>query len=120
MHLTQRPLVGNGGLGALRVNSCDRASLPTLRSSQPAICVREHVPTMQKGIGRADKPLATREVARAVIRGKGSDESDVTLRKAVAYRFIQNLSRAVVPRRIGDARRRSVVRLRRQERSACN
>ncbi|MHC2088674.1 hypothetical protein [Methylobacterium sp. CM6244] len=59
----------------------------------------------------AGRPLTTREIALAVIRAKGWDENDVMLRKAVAYRLIQNLSRAVVQGRIGDAGRRKNVRV---------
>lgn len=59
----------------------------------------------------AGEPLDMREITRAIIRAKGWDEDDVLLRKAIAYRLIQNLSRAVMQGRIGDAGRRKGVRL---------
>lgn len=59
----------------------------------------------------AGKPLDTREITRAIIRAKGWDESDVMLRKAIAYRLIQNLARAAMQGRIGDAGKRRGVRL---------
>ncbi len=59
----------------------------------------------------AGKPLDTREITRAIIRAKGWDESDTMLRKAVAYRLIQNLMRAAMQGRIGDAGKRKGVRL---------
>lgn len=58
----------------------------------------------------AGKPLTTREIALAVIRAKGWDDNDVMLRKAVAYRLIQSLGRAVVQGRISDAGREKGVR----------
>lgn len=65
----------------------------------------------KQALEEAGKPLTTREIALAVIRAKGWDENDVMLRKAVAYRLIQNLSRAVVQGRIGDAGRHKGVRV---------
>jgi hypothetical protein len=50
----------------------------------------------------AGKPLTTREIAIAVIGAKGWDVADVMLRKAVAYRLIQSLTRAHAQGRIGD------------------
>ncbi|BAQ49589.1 hypothetical protein [Methylobacterium aquaticum] len=59
----------------------------------------------------AGKPLTTRELALAVIRAKRWDEHDGQLRKAVAYRLIQSLTRAVRQGRIGDGGRRKNVRV---------
>lgn len=65
----------------------------------------------KRALEEADKPLTTREIALAVIRAKGWDESDVMLRKAVAYRLIQSLGRAATQGRISDAGRRKGVRV---------
>lgn len=62
-------------------------------------------------LAEARKPLDTREITRAIIRAKGWDEDDVMLRKAIAYRIIQNLSRAAMQGRIGDAGKRKGVRM---------
>ncbi|AIQ89774.1 hypothetical protein [Methylobacterium oryzae] len=59
----------------------------------------------------AGKPLDTREITRAIIRAKGWDENDAMLRKAIAYRLVQNLSRAAMQGRIGDAGRQKGVRI---------
>lgn len=59
----------------------------------------------------AGKPLTTREIALAVIRAKGWDEADTMLRKAVAYRLIQSLTRALAQGRIGEAGKRNGVRV---------
>lgn len=59
----------------------------------------------------AGKPLDTREITHAIIRAKGWDENDVMLRKAIAYRLIQNLSRAAMQGRIGDAGKQRGVRV---------
>ncbi|GEO98267.1 hypothetical protein [Methylobacterium haplocladii] len=65
----------------------------------------------KRALEEAGKPLTTREIALAVIRMKGWDDRDMMLRKAVAYRLIQNLSRACQQGRISDAGWRSNVRL---------
>ena len=57
----------------------------------------------------AGKPLTTREIALAVIRAKRWDEEDRMLRKAVAYRLIQSLTRAARQGRIASSGRRSNV-----------
>lgn len=62
-------------------------------------------------LAEAGKPLTTREIALTVIRAKGWNESDAQLRKAVAYRLIQNLTRAAMQGRIENAGKRSNVRL---------
>ena len=62
-------------------------------------------------LAEAGKPLTTREIALAVIRAKGWDEGDAQLRKAVAYRLIQNLTRAAIQGRIRDAGKRNGVRI---------
>lgn len=54
----------------------------------------------KRAIEEAGRPLTTREIALAVIRAKGWDESDAMLRKAVAYRLIQSLTRAASQDRI--------------------
>ena len=59
----------------------------------------------------AGKPLTSREIALAVIRAKGWDEGDAMLRKAVAYRLIQSLTRAAMQGRIEDAGKRKGVRV---------
>lgn len=51
-------------------------------------------------IAEAGKPLTTREIALAIIRAKQWDERDMMLKKAVAYRLIQSLTRAEKHRRI--------------------
>ncbi|GJD65062.1 hypothetical protein [Methylobacterium frigidaeris] len=48
----------------------------------------------------AGRPLTTRELALQVIRAKRWDEGDAMLRKAVAYRLIQSLTRASLHKRI--------------------
>jgi hypothetical protein len=65
----------------------------------------------KSALEEAAKPLDTREITRAIIRAKGWDESDTMLRKAIAYRLIQNLTRAAIQGRIGDAGRRKGVRV---------
>jgi len=65
----------------------------------------------KRAIEDAGRPLSTREIALAVIRAKGWDESDMMLRKAVAYRLIQSLARAVIQGRIGDAGKFKGVRM---------
>jgi len=65
----------------------------------------------KRAIEEAGRPLSTREIAVAVIRAKGWDDRDAMLRKAVAYRLIQSLSRAVVQGRIGDAGKQKGVRV---------
>lgn len=62
-------------------------------------------------IAEAGKPLTTREIALAVIRAKGWDEGDRMLRKAVAYRLIQSLTRAATQGRIMGAGKRGGVRV---------
>lgn len=62
-------------------------------------------------IEAAGKPLTTREIALAVIRAKGWDEKDMMLRRAVAYRLIQSLTRALSQGRIADAGKRKNVRV---------
>jgi len=62
-------------------------------------------------LAEAGKPLDTREITRAVIRAKGWDEDDRMLRKAIAYRLSQNLARAAMQGRIGDAGKRKGVRV---------
>ena len=59
----------------------------------------------------AGKPLTTREIALAVIRVKGWDDSDAMLRRAVAYRLIQSLTRAAMHGRISDAGKQKGVRV---------
>lgn len=65
----------------------------------------------KQALEEAGKPLTTREIALAVIRAKGWDDTDVMLRKAVAYRLIQSLGRAANQGRIKDAGKVKGVRL---------
>ena len=53
-------------------------------------------------LAEAGKPLTTREIALAVIRAKRWDETDIMLRRAVAYRLIQSLTRAANQCRINS------------------
>lgn len=59
----------------------------------------------------ARRPLTTRELALSVIRAKRWDERDAMLRRAVAYRLIQSLTRAAVHGRIADAGKHRGVRV---------
>lgn len=65
----------------------------------------------EAALEEAGKPLTTREIALAVVRAKGWDEADTTLRKAVAYRLIRSPTRAHAHGRIADAGRRKNVRV---------
>ena len=62
-------------------------------------------------LAEAGRPLTTREIALAVIRAKGWDECDMMLRKAVAYRLVQSLTRAMQHGRIGSEGKKSNVRV---------
>lgn len=65
----------------------------------------------KRAIEEAGKPLTTREIALAVIRAKRWNKADMMLRKAVAYRLIQSLTRAATQGRIGDAGKRNGARI---------
>lgn len=65
----------------------------------------------KRAIEEAGRPLSTREIAVAVIRTKGWDEGDRMLRRAVAYRLIQSLTRAATQGRIRGHGKEKGVRL---------
>jgi hypothetical protein len=46
----------------------------------------------KEALAAAPEGMDTRELARAIIRAKGLDETDAVLRKAVAYRIVQALT----------------------------
>lgn len=57
------------------------------------------------------RALSTRELAMLIIRMKQWDENDPFLRKTVAYRLIQSLTRAAAQGRIADAGKMKNVKL---------
>ena len=56
-------------------------------------------------------PLTTRELAVRVLRAKGLDGGDAVLRKTIAMKIVQSLSRLALRGAIGDAGKRRGVRL---------
>ncbi|MGA3302585.1 MAG: hypothetical protein ABSC72_04770 [Methylovirgula sp.] len=62
-------------------------------------------------LATAPEGLDTRELARAVIRAKGLDESDAVLRKSVAFRVVQTLSMQWRRGKIDSQGKRQGVRL---------
>jgi len=65
----------------------------------------------KRALEEAGRPLNTREIALAVIRMRGWNESDTQLRRAVAYRLIQSLGTAARQGRIADVGRVKNLRL---------
>jgi hypothetical protein len=62
-------------------------------------------------LAEAPEGLDTRELALAVIRANGMDESDLVLRKAIGFRIVQAMLRQKTRGRVADAGKRHGVRL---------
>ncbi|WP_279356310.1 hypothetical protein [Methylobacterium indicum] len=65
----------------------------------------------KEALRHAGVPLTTRQIALEIVRLKKWDEADLLLRKAVAYRLIQSLTRASKQGRILTTGKKSGVRL---------
>ncbi|TAL78093.1 MAG: hypothetical protein EPN75_11685 [Beijerinckiaceae bacterium] len=65
----------------------------------------------KEALAAAPEGLDTRELARAVIRAKGLDETDAVLRKAVAFRVVQSLSMQWKRGGVGSGGKRGGVRV---------
>jgi hypothetical protein len=72
---------------------------------------RELFALCNAALAKAPDGLDTRELALAVIRAKGMDESDRVLRKAIGFRIVQAMLRQELQRRVIRAGKRKGVRV---------
>jgi hypothetical protein len=98
-------------LALYEVSSATQTRFPAYAHLNRLFAYGEMFRLCKAALADAGKPLTTREIALAVIRAKGWDEGDAQLRKAVAYRLIQSLTRAAMQGRIGDAGKQKGVRV---------
>jgi hypothetical protein len=98
-------------LALYEVSSDTQTRFPAYAHLNRLFAYGEMFKLCKAALEEAGKPLDTREITRAIIRAKGWDENDTMLRKAIAYRLIQNLSRAAMQGRIEDAGKRRGVRI---------
>lgn len=101
----------NAVLALYNLSPSTQTRFPAYASLNRLFAYGEMFKLCKAALAEAGRPLDTREITRAIIRAKGWDGSDVMLRKAIAYRLVQNLSRAAMQGRIGDAGRRRGVRV---------